>query len=894
MASNNKIIFHFTVDTSKLTSGLNKIDKGLKNVSNFADKAAIKFKHLSKQFSSTSKSSGILRKAFTALVGVQIGKWLAEGTKQAIDFTETMNLFSVAMKESRDVAYEFVDSISEMYGLDKKWLMDATGLFYEMAYAVNMPDEAARKFSMSLTALSVDLASLFNVDIETVSDNLISGMRGQSRAVLKYGMDLRATTVEQTALSLGIKTNYETMNEASREILRYITAVNQARDATGDFAKTVESPANQLRILKEQFIQLGRAIGNIFLGALAPILPVINGIIMAIRVMIELFSALLGIKYEPPEFEVTTGGGGFDPGQIASGVEDIGDAADKTKKKLQDMVAPFDELNIINEPQQSDASGGSTPDIGGGSWGSVDPKLLEALDANLYTLEKIRLKAQDTKEAILAFFGITPSGDSWVYSPELFEKNLKAKLPGWEKTISALFDADYSGMLTQLKAIWGTLKEIAKLTFSKLAEDFTAIFGVTPDAALAQFITDLPTHLSNINLWLQTNKETIAEVLARVVELYLAWQAFLVISPLISAAFSALSLGATIAAPLISALTTLVGPLSNAFVILSSQIRLFGAALTAPPVGMFNGQIATGSTLSAKLTAALGKLALNMSGPLAAGIGAIVIAGAALFVGGFIEWAKNSEEFKATLDRIFTALGQIFENLGIIFGKIVEAFVAGCQFMSTNFGYVYDSIMRHVGFIVDILNGLITFIAGVFEGNWKKALNGLGNVFIAFLNMIGNSGTAVVNTIITVINKAVDFIVNGIIDGINALISGIAGVLAFIGVDLSVRIPEVPPIPLLTFTPIPSIPMATGGIATGPTRALIGEGAYEEAVIPLGNSPQIEDMLQRFAEVSSASANSNPVEVRVFIGDKEWDSFTYQSAQRGALLVGASPFREDG
>ena len=142
-----------------------------------------------------------------------------------------------------------MSTIQEMYGLDPTNIMRYTSMFYQLASAVDTPTEAAEKMSMGLTKMTVDIASLFDMPFNTVMENLSSGMQGMTRAVRKYGMDLRNTTLQQTALSLGISRQVESMSEADRQGLRYITMMRQASIATGDFGKTIESPANQLRIL---------------------------------------------------------------------------------------------------------------------------------------------------------------------------------------------------------------------------------------------------------------------------------------------------------------------------------------------------------------------------------------------------------------------------------------------------------------------------------------------------------------------------------------------------------------------------------------------------------------------------------------------------------------------
>ena len=194
------------------------------------------------------------------LVLVNIGKFFAKGITESINFTENLNLFRVAMGDTVDQGLKFVNQMSEIYGMDPSNLYKTAGYFYQLTDAIGMTDQASSTLSLSLTKASNDIASLFNVDVQTVVDDLASGMQGMSRSVRKYGMDIRATTLQQTALTLGIQGNVETMSEADRMALRFITMMNQVTNATsqlrenadgtteviGDFAKTIEQPANQL------------------------------------------------------------------------------------------------------------------------------------------------------------------------------------------------------------------------------------------------------------------------------------------------------------------------------------------------------------------------------------------------------------------------------------------------------------------------------------------------------------------------------------------------------------------------------------------------------------------------------------------------------------------------
>lgn len=880
MTSTENIKYIFEVVGDEAVKDLNAVSKGLDTVgSGFTQLGSIS-KSFSRTFTNATKSVNVFKKAVSSLSGVAIGKILAEGTKSAIDFYETLNLFNVAMKDSIDAGEQFIDTVSEWYGLDPKNLMDYTGLFYEMAYAVEAPDEAARILSTSLTSLSVDLASLFNVDVERVADNLTSGLRGMSRAVVKYGLDLRATTAEAYANSLGITEQYETMNEASREILRYLVAVKQARDATGDFGRTIEQPANQMRVFKEQVTQLGRAIGTFLVQPLQSLLPVINGTVMALRIMLETIASLIGITTElaAPLTGMT---------DTSEGFESIGASADAARKKVKAFLAPFDELNVMQDQTSTSSSG---VDIGG-----VDPILLEQLQQTQYVLEEVRMKAMDTRDAVLNFFGFSLSGDSWVYAPEMFERQLKAKLPGWTSTIEALFQFDYSTFISRVAGMFGMFEQIALQSLAIVLQDFAALFGVDlTDSTLADWIAGINAKLLELQEWLGANEGLIATYVARVLEVVAGLTALAaILSPigsvlvtvgagffLLSNLFGGIGTALGLLHPLFSGVEAIMGVLGTRAAFLST---LFTSASST--IGSMSTGLAVAGQSSTTFMGVLQTL-LGVGSKFAAvfvGIQAIM---AALFIASFVKWAATSDEFKEHLARWGESLKTIFTGLKDIFTAVFQTMGNYIEYLATTFSGVFDGITGIISGLLEVLAGLVEFVAGVFTGDWKRALRGVADVFWGLAETLNSITTAVINLIIIGINKLVVKLVNGIIGGINTLLGGLSSVLSYVGINLNVSIPSVPSIPPISAPPLAKF--ATGGVVTGPTRALIGEAGRAEAVIPLDNSPQMNDLIQKIA--SAVSGNDRPLEVHVYMDSQEvaygmYDELENIRATRGAAYV---------
>ena len=183
--------------------------------------------------------------------------------------------------------------------------------------------------STNFTKLGVDLASLWNTSVEQAWSALESAMVGLSKPIRQYGIDVTQAALKQTALSLGIEDSVQSMSRASKVGLIYITVMQRATTSMGDFARTIESPANQLRILQQQFKQLSRTVGDFFLGLISGVLPYLNGIVMALTAILRTFASLMGIKVG--DFASAIGGSS---GSISSGLDDVADSASGAAKKM--------------------------------------------------------------------------------------------------------------------------------------------------------------------------------------------------------------------------------------------------------------------------------------------------------------------------------------------------------------------------------------------------------------------------------------------------------------------------------------------------------------------------------------------------------------------------------
>lgn len=948
----------FAKALEKVSNAFSKLKSGANKVTSLFGTLLTKLGSLNTQASKTSTSfkglnsaTNLLSKAFVALTGVQIGNWLADATKQSISYIENLNLFTVAMGDAVEEGRAFVSTMQELYGMDPSNLMRYAGNFYQLATAIDMPDTAATNLSLTMTKAANDISSLFNVDIETVFENLSSGMQGMSRAVRKYGMDIRATTLQQTALTLGITAEVETMSEANRQGLRFLTMMKQASNASGDFARTIESPANQLKIFKEQITQLGRAIGNFFVGPLGTAIAYINGFIMALRTMLTFIADMVGI--------ITGISNSFDTSGAedeADAIDGIGAAAGDAAKKMKGLIAPFDELNVLQDNQDS---GG-----GGGGFESelMDPRIAEAIAEMEYKFENIKMKANEVRDAILEFLGFkVDMGQIISWDPSQLEENLINKFPQWTQTIQAAFD-NWSAIIQGFKSVFGALGEVFEQIKIKLT-NFLSIF--INDESVSNFINGLADSLNNLAAWISEHSEGIANFVLLVGSLWVAFSAYTGISALLEPLISFISTCAGAIAPFATAVAWIAAVVA-AVVLLYDNSVAFATAfdnLVSSVVDGLKPIFESVTSLLSSIWQGIQQLWIESIQPMLAQTGDALapvletlstlwtyVAGIIADAVGLVErlWTQVSVPL---MSAFFDIVGDLMSIIGRLWseviGPVVSYIASGVNDLwQAHLKPIIQKVIDIVGGVIEIIQrlwdhvlkpvinwlvtvlgpsiknvfnsawdiiqgvctsicgaidgiltafkGIIDFLLGVFTGDWKRALKGLANIFVGIVNAIIGAFEFCVNAVIGLINAMISLVYNAVVALINAILSALNGIASLLGINLNLRITAPPPqIPMQSWARMPEL--ATGGVVTSPTYALIGEGAYNEAVIPLDNSPQMQDLIQKIADAVDKDGGSNgPVDVRVYIGDREWDAFTYESSKRGEKLVGAQPIKIGG
>ena len=315
-----------------------------------------------KATSTTGKFTSGLKALNVAAVAItfrKIGHFIAQTVTESNKYQEDLNLFTVALGQYAAEAQNYAEKVSDVMGIDPAQWLRNQGVFNTLLTGFGDTAERAQLMSQNLTQLGYDISSFFNISIEDAMQKLQSGISGELEPLRRLGYDLSQARLEQTALNLGIKESVANMTQAEKAELRYYAIMTQVTTAQGDMARTLEAPANQLRILQAQLTQAARAIGNIFIPALNAILPYAIAVVQVIREIANALANLAGFKLTDVDYSGVNNAA-VGAGSLADNLDDAAGAA----KKLKQYTAGFDELNVF-APNTGSGSGAGAGGAGG-------------------------------------------------------------------------------------------------------------------------------------------------------------------------------------------------------------------------------------------------------------------------------------------------------------------------------------------------------------------------------------------------------------------------------------------------------------------------------------------------------------------------------------------------
>lgn len=318
---------------------------------------------------------GLAKKVGKSLAAAFAVKKLVDFGKSCIelgsDLSEVQNVVDVTFPHMSKQIDQFAKNASTQFGLSETMSKRFTGTFGAMAKAFGFNEKAAYDMSTTLTGLSGDVASFYNISQDEAYTKLKSVFTGETESLKDLGIVMTQTALDSYALANGFGKTTANMSEMEKVALRYQFVQSQLTSAAGDFSRTSDGWANQVRILQLQFDSLKATIGQGLINVLSPVIKVINTIIGKLMSLANAFKAFTefitgnkGSGGGASTVAADMGAVADSAGDAASGMNKAAGAAKKAKQAFG--LAKFDELNVVSSNDSSGSGSGSGGSGGGG------------------------------------------------------------------------------------------------------------------------------------------------------------------------------------------------------------------------------------------------------------------------------------------------------------------------------------------------------------------------------------------------------------------------------------------------------------------------------------------------------------------------------------------------
>lgn len=754
----------------------------------------------------------------------RVGQAISGFVTKSNQYVENLNLYTVVMGKYAESGLKFAQKVQETMGIDMASWIRYEAVFMSLSKGFGNMAESSAFMARNLTQLGYDLGSLFNINFDDTMLKLQSAFAGELEPVRRLGYDLSQArakldaeqiatahalenldfsdlALQSLAIEKGINVTVSTLTQAEKSILRYIQLMTQMPYVHGDFGRTINSTANQLRIFTENINLFARAMGNMFIPMLNKALPPLIATVKILTMMANQFANLLG--FELPEFDYADLLGQDDMGSILE--ENFDDATDAAKR-LKSVVAGFDELNILSDTNSESGAGNQvlidalTEMQKNGSLPGYDFfKNFVETDVTAW-VEKLKPMIDNIilsfliLGSTLATLNLVGKIGVWAKGFEslsLFAGSFATQLSGWGATIATALNPVTLGITAVLLVIGGLFYS-AWNNSEELRTKLSLLGGYVKDTF--------------IGLWNQ-----VEDVFGRV------WE-------------SVKQLWETGLKPLWNSIVTALTPV---FIVLVDLLTWLWKYVITPLAGAVVGIL--GESFVALVdffTKWVIPIVLNV-------------------IGAFL-WLWNNV-LVPVAGVLYNILQPAFETVFSVIGGVIDTFRGAIE-------------------------GIITFISGVFTLDWEKAWGGIELFFTSLWNGLRDTVDDVM--------KGISSIIDGIVEAWNNMVELVtkpfktqtADVIVKAGNELDVQI------------------RATGGvIEDGLFTMNRGEmaGTFNNGTSIVANNEQIVEGIAEgvygavLAAMSQSSGNGGTQEFNIYLSGKELTTQVEKvQKERGLSLVG--------
>lgn len=668
----------------KVGNAFAKLPPQLSKVVTQANRVTAANERQKKSYMSLSRQlNGFMRSAAKLVSLKAIATYLGNAAEKFNSYYEAANLFGVSMKGLTGEASTFINKMETLLGIDPTEAMNNMATIQGLTTSFGMASDKAYVLSKNLTQLGYDLASLKNIPVAESFTKIQAAISGELEPIRRLGVDISNARLQQELLNLGYSQSVSTLSQADKAVLRYIAIMKQTTDAQGDFARTLSSPANMIRILQAQLNSLARAVGSLLYPALKSILPPLIAAVELVKELVTGIASLMGVKVEFPDFSSASDA----VGGVTDAMDNTTKATGKAAKAFKNYIMGFDELNVIQKDTGSSGSSGSGSGAAGNILGDVDLSGYDMFKQyNEEFAKQIDSVKQKIKDMLPVIGAVTAALALWKLTTFIADIVDAIKKIGILKGLVAggiligigfylMFDGIKKAIEDKLNAINFTEIIVGAITFvggaallgAKIAEFITTSFA---DSAVAKAITAAGGKMG----------------------------------------------GALVGAVVAGVIAGVAMFVTGVYDALTNGLNILNGLL-----------IPAGSTMAG---AAVGAIIGSLGGPIGAGIGAII----GLIVGGLTDAGiaiyQNWDKITAALDKASADLKQWFVGVGEWWDKKWKGF-------KTNWDKSWNSLVdtlkelpqKFLNYGKNIVQGLIDGINKGIESA-KKSVSGLAKAIL--------------------------------------------------------------------------------------------------------------------------------------------------------------------
>lgn len=690
---------------------------------------------------------GLAVKAGKALAGAfaikKIVDFGAKCVELGSDLQEVQNVVDVTFPRMQKRVNAFAQNAAASFGLSETMAKRFTGTFGAMAKAFGFNEKAAYDMSTTLTGLAGDVASFYNISQDEAYTKLKSVFTGETESLKDLGVVMTQSALDSYALANGFGKTTKSMSEAEKVALRYKFVQEQLSGAAGDFMRTSDGWANQVRVLKLQFDSLKATIGQGLINVLTPVIKVINTIIgklMSLANAFRSFTELLTGKGSAGGGSAATAAGmeavAAAADNASSAVSGAGSAAKKAAKDMKNATTGIDELNIIQAPDESGSDSG-----GSGGYAADEFDMGELDTSGVEELESRYSKLLTTMERIKTLFtdGFRAGFDTSVLdSVQTGIDNISSSVKDIfnDKVVKQAANRFKTTLLWNLGKIAGSVASVGVTIADNLVGGIEKYLSQNGQRVKEYLISmfDIGTEFSWLSgkyaeavsvIFSAFRSDQAKQITADIIQIFS--DAFMGITQL--AAQFALDIVAMVATPIINnsgqIKTALEGILTAVQTVTSSMAQTFQYFIDGL-LGLYNEHI---SPLIQSFKDGLTQIYAVFLEAFNTYILPVIQSAAERFA------AFNTESMQPLIDKFMEFGSKVAEVIKLVWENILQPFItwyianvapnitSGLQFICNMFFAFLTVAATVITGVLNSLNSLLDFLIGVFTGDWERAWN---------------------------------------------------------------------------------------------------------------------------------------------------------------------------